>query len=74
MQCTIVAAKFQAVGHQTGLMGVLNAATRSLVLGRPWHLPDGSQSQWSDEAGALLAICRRMELLLLNVVRGMQGC
>ena len=32
MQCTIVAAKFQAVGHQTGLMGVLNAATLSLVL------------------------------------------
>ena len=32
MQCTIVAAKFQTVGHQTGLTGVLNAATLSLVL------------------------------------------
>ena len=27
MQCTIVAAKVQAVGNQTYLMGVLNAAT-----------------------------------------------
>ena len=35
---------------------------------------DGSQSQRFNEVGALLAICRRMELLLLNVVRGMQGC
>ena len=69
MQCTIVAAKFQTVGHQTGLTKVLNAATE---LGH--GIWDGSQSQWSDDAGALLAICRRMELLLLNVVRGMQGC
>ena len=29
---------------------------------------------WFNDAGALLAICRRMELLLLNVVRGMHGC
>ena len=43
-------------------------------LGKARHLPDGSQSQWSNDAGALLAIWRRMGLLLLNVVRGMQGC
>ena len=32
MQCTIVAAKFQAVGNQTCLTKVLNASTLSLVL------------------------------------------
>ena len=47
MQCTIVAAKFQTVISLTGPMGVLNAATLSLVLRqghgicRMDHDPDG---------------------------------